>query len=175
MTEQKSTAPNYFLGIFLILLGVLILLIQLDRFGWEDFWPLIIIAGGVLFILGFIFNRENYGLLMPGTILFITGVLFFYMTQSRWHYMENLWPTFVLAPGIGFFLMFLFGPKGNHLWIPGLILVSLALIFYAEFWYSFKFWPVLLIIIGIYLILSKTKLKKPSQEGDFLGENKKPN
>lgn len=160
MAKQNSSVSNLMLGVFLILLGIFILLIQIGRFTWYDFWPILITAAGLLFIIGFFINKENYGLLMPGSILLIIGILFLYLTQSHWYYMENLWPTFILAPGIGFFMMHFFGPKKDKLWIPGMILVLLSVIFYAQFCFYFRYWPIILILLGIYLILSKPKNKE---------------
>ncbi len=160
MAKKNSSKPNLAFGIFLIILGLFILLIQNSRFTWGDSWPLIIIAAGLLFFIGFFINKINYGLLMPGSILLIIGVLFLYLTQMGWYHMENLWPTFLLAPGIGFFMMCFFGPKKNKLWIPGTILVLLSVIFYAQFCFYFRYWPVILILLGLYLIFSQTKKKK---------------
>jgi hypothetical protein len=166
MTENRS-GSNYVLGMFLILLGILILLIQLNRIDWENFWPFILIAIGLLFILGFFLNRRNYGLLMPGSIFLIVGGLFLYMTQSSWREMEYLWPTFILAPGIGFLLMFLFGEAHNKLWVPGVILLAFSVAFYARAWDFLRYWPILLIVIGIYLIVRTVGPKTDSKEGDF--------
>ncbi|MBL7135596.1 MAG: hypothetical protein ISS81_03260 [Candidatus Marinimicrobia bacterium] len=68
--------------------------------------------------------------------------------------------------------MFLFAPKGNALWIPGGILVTLALIFYARFCIYFRYWPVILILIGLFLILSgfgKKEHTEPKDTVDFTG------
>ena len=171
MAERNSSIPNLILGIFLIILGLFILLIQNSRFIWGDSWPLIVIAAGLLFFIGFFINKENYGLLMPGSILLIIGILFLYLTQTGWYQMEDLWPTFILAPGVGFFMMCLFGPKKNKLWIPGTILVLLAIIFYAQFYYYFPYWPVIFILVGLYLIISHLK-REIQKENDFSETNK---
>jgi len=173
MSEKKQVHSNYILGLFLILLGVFILIIQSDYFHWDNFWPYILIISGTLFFLGFIVNRNNFGLLMPGSILLIIGVLFLYLNSGNWYRMEELWPTFILAPGIGFLFMFLFGPKGNALWIPCFILVTIALLFYARFWCILRYWPVALILIGLYIILSGLwgkDSKSSDNPVDFTGE-----
>jgi len=172
MSKKQSTNSSYVLGIFLIILGVFILIIQSGYVNWANFWPFILIIGGTLFFFGFFLNRKNFGLLMPGAILLITGMLFQYLNHTHWHYMEELWPTFILAPGLGLLLMFLFGPKGNALWIPGSILVTLALIFYARFCYFFRYWPIVLILVGLYLIFSgfgKKENTEPKDPVDFTG------
>ena len=172
MSGKQSKNSSYALGALLIILGIFMLIVQFGYVNWGKFWPFILIIGGTLFFFGFFLNRKNFGLIMPGTILFIIGVLFLYTSHSHWHYMEELWPTFILAPGVGLLLMFLFGPKGNAFWIPGSILVTLALIFYARFWYFFRYWPIVLILVGLYLIFSgfgKNEHTEPEDPVDFTG------
>jgi hypothetical protein len=154
MTEQTSNS-NWIGGIFLILLGILIILVQFNYFDWSDLWPLVLVGVGLLFLIGFFVNHSNFGLLMPAMILLIIGTLFLYLERTSWYNMNNLWPTFILAPGVGFFFMYFFGPQNNRLWIPGTILVSIAAIFFAGELSVFRYWPVLLILLGLYLIFGK--------------------
>jgi uncharacterized membrane protein len=160
MSEQAKNHSNYTVGIILILLGVFFLCVQLDLVNWDNFWPIILIVGGLLFYLGFLVNRRNFGLLMPGTILLVIGVLFFYTNRGYWNRMDELWPTFVIAPGLGFILMYIFGPKGNALWIPATVLIVLACLFYGRLWGIFRYWPVILIAVGLYLLVRGLNLPK---------------
>ena len=105
---------SLFLGFLLIAAGALLLA---DNFGYLDYdwyrlwhyWPLLLIAGGVLFWLGWLGNRKEHGLLLPGTILIVYGALFWYNVTTGWWHMEHLWPFFMIGPGLGFFAMYLFG------------------------------------------------------------------
>jgi len=166
MSEQPKNHSNYTVGIILILLGAFFLCVQLGLVNWDNFWPIILIVGGLLFYLGFLVNRRNFGLLMPGTILLVIGVLFFYTNQGYWHRMDELWPTFVLAPGLGFILMYIFGPKGNALWIPATVLIVLACLFYGRLWGIFRYWPVILIAVGLYLLVRGFNLPKEPANKD---------
>ncbi|MDO9548996.1 MAG: hypothetical protein Q7J65_08555 [Candidatus Marinimicrobia bacterium] len=173
MAENQTNKSNFITGFLLILLGIFLLSAQFGYICWGNLWPFFLIIGGVLFFLGFLLNRRNYGLLMPGSVLTVIGLLFLYTNAGRWYEMENFWPTFVLAPGIGFVLMFLFGPKGNALWIPAAILCTIALVFYARFWRIFQYWPIVLILIGLYIIFSGIwgkDSKGPEDPVDFTGE-----
>ena len=152
---------NLFSGILLILLGVILFLGQFVYLHWYDSWPLLIIGIGVLFLAGFALDLTNYGLLMPASILLITGTLFLYLDRTTWHNMSYLWPTFILAPGIGFIFMFFFGPAKNHLWFPGILLITIAALFYAEQWDYLRYWPVLLILLGIYLLVERRPRVNP--------------
>lgn len=153
MAENRVNKSNKTTGIILILVGIVLLLAQFGRFRWENLWPLFLIVGGGFFFLGFFSNRENYGLLMPASVLTVIGLFFLYSNSGRWDQMEVLWPTFVLAPGIGFVLMYIFAPKGNSFWIPASILLIIALVFYARFWLLLRYWPVILIVLGVYLLI----------------------
>ncbi len=155
---QKTSLPY---GIFLILLGVFIFLIQNNTITWGNFWPIIILGMGIIFLIVYLFQRQNYPLLMPGSILTIIGLLFLYFTQTgHWEKMNNLWPTFILAPGIGFILMHFLGDQKKLFWIPGTIITSTALVFYCRFWDFLKYLPIILILIGVYLIISRLFEKK---------------
>ncbi len=166
MAENQTNKSNFITGLLLILLGVFLLSAQFGYICWENLWPFFLIVGGILFFLGFLLNRRNFGLLMPGSVLTVIGLLFLYTNAGRWYEMEHLWPTFVLAPGIGFILMYLSGPKGNGLWIPAIILCTIALVFYARFWFIFRYWPVILIAVGLYILINANKRKPKSESKD---------
>ena len=144
-------------GFLLVAVGALLLA---DNFGYLYFdwyqiwqyWPLLLIGGGVLFWLGWLNNRKEHGLLMPGTILIVYGVLFWYNMNTNWWYMEDLWPFFMIVPGLGFLAMYLFGPRDKGLLVPAAILIGLGVIFLGE-WYHFRLiWPLILIAIGVRLL-----------------------
>ena len=158
--ENKIDTNKSFLGIFLVILGILLYIIQTGIINWENFWPLIMIIFGMLFIIGFLINRQNFGLLLPGTILLIVGLMFFYMIHGNWHTMDRLWPVFILAPGIGFLVMQLVSPASNKFWIPGGILTGLSFIFLSHNYHFFIYIPLIFILIGIILIASSFKTDK---------------
>jgi uncharacterized membrane protein HdeD (DUF308 family) len=155
MVEKRSSKANLFTGITLIILGIVFALIQYSNLRWDNFWPLILVAGGILFFTRFLMDRSNYSSLMPGSILLIIGILFFYLTLTSWSKMEYLWPTFILAPGIGFLLIYIFNPEKNNSWVAAVILILLAIVFYAQFFTKSEIWPIFLIIIGLYLIIKQ--------------------
>ena len=142
------------IGIGLVILGVLFLS---ENFGYVEFdfqniWPVFVLLAGISFGLGYFQDRKNYGLLMPASILIIYGLLFLYCSVEGWYVMSDLWPVFIIGPGIGFFMMYLFGGREKGLLIPASILTGIAALFmisHSGFW---RFWPIGLIIVGIVLI-----------------------
>ena len=98
------------------------------------------------------------GILFPSTILTLFGIFFFITTWLNWQHMEALWPTFILVPGLTFFVFYFAQPKKEKgILIPAFILTGLALVFYLSFSFSAKFWPLILIALGLILLILPRK------------------
>lgn len=157
-------------GIILIALGIILLGDNLGLFyvSMDTFWPWFMIAGGALFLVGWMSNREKYGLLMPATILLVYGFLFLYTSYDRWWRMEDLWPFFLIGPGLGFLLMYQLGTKERGLLVPASILLGLGIIFLIGEGTGRFFLPLLLIFIGILLLLKSKRKEKEIPEAEEL-------
>lgn len=113
-------------GTVLLLVGVVLTLGQL---GWINLdhltWPIILLAIGVIFHLYYIFTKDhNEGLLVPGGILLVYGVLFL-LSQSG-QPIEKLWPMFILGPAFGLFELYLFSRGRMGSMIPVFILTAIG-------------------------------------------------
>lgn len=151
--ERRSLVP----GLFLITIGAIILAANLSWFSILDFWPLLVILTGLFFFALWLRERENYGLLMPAAVVTIIGFLFLYCQGNGWWYMSDLWPIFIIAPGIGFFLMYIFGEQEGGLLVPGSILLVIGTLFLSIHDWSGWWWPILLILIGAVLLFRPPK------------------
>ncbi|MBD3275304.1 MAG: hypothetical protein GF372_08345 [Candidatus Marinimicrobia bacterium] len=140
--NQKN---NYIFGIALIVFGLLILLYNVGVLHLRHWWPLILVALGVAFFVGWFNDRNQTGLLLPGAILVILGFQFWFLHAG--------WQIYVLAPAVGFWLMYFLGPRDVGLLIPAIILTLVAVVFWFEGTAYYEYWPVLFIIAGIILIL----------------------
>ena len=142
------------IGLVLIGLGLLFLADNLDivELDFSSLWPILVLLFGLAFVLSFLHNRKNYGLLMPATIFTLYGLLFWYCSLTDWNNMHSLWPLFLIGPGLGFYLMYLLGGKEKGLLVPAGILVGLGLIFLLRFNIMLKYWSLILIVMGVYLI-----------------------
>jgi hypothetical protein len=143
-------------------LGAIFLAANLLDAGWQSLWPMLFFAGAAVNWTIFFTNPRNIGVLMPAAILLIYGALFQYCALTGWWRMSELWPTFILGPGVGLLMMYLFGKHERGLLVPACILIGLAVIFFVAFgpWrYLSRYWPIALIIAGLLLLLRRQKLQ----------------
>ena len=108
---------SFLAGITLILIGALSLAFTLvmPMLGWGVWmwgawrlWPLLVVAGGLLFVVSPLLARGRRGLgglFIPGVPILTTGgILLYASVMDAWHAWEWLWPLEVLAIAIGFLL-----------------------------------------------------------------------
>ena len=95
------------LALFFILLGVYLLLNELDIGipGWDVIWPICPLAGGLAFLGGYMFGqRRDPGQVFVGTAATLVGVAFFFITLGplEYHDLGTWWPVFVLIGSVAF-------------------------------------------------------------------------
>lgn len=159
-------------GIILIAIGLVVLGDNLGLFylSWDTFWPWFMIIGGVLFLLGWMNDREKYGMLMPASVLLVYGFLFLYSSYDGWWRMDELWPFFLIGPGIGFLMMYFLGKKENGLLVPATILLGLGSVFLIGSGTPRFFWPILLIILGALLLFKSRRREEDIPEAEEIAE-----
>jgi hypothetical protein len=158
-----------FLGILLVLLGVFLFTnrgsVMDPGSVFSYFWPsLFVIPLGILFHWMYFFatQRRGIGLLIPGGILLLGGVVCqISMLFDIWSYM---WPGFPLAVALGLLEFYWFGGRNRWILVPVFILSSVSLIFFAIFTvgtiFSFNFFgqssaAIVLIVFGLVMLFSK--------------------
>ena len=161
---MEHRGSNFIWGFFLIGMGIIFLIGNLSRVGMESLWPVFPLTVGLAFCVGYFYDRKNYGLLMPGSILIVVSLLFFYCNFTDWWHMETLWPVFILAPAVGFLAMYFGGAKEQGLLIPAGILSGVGIIFLFVTSGFGDYWPLFLILAGVLLILLKGLPKKDIEE-----------
>jgi hypothetical protein len=167
--RSRSLIP----GLALIIVGILILLANLGTFNLLKFWPLLVIAVGLVFLVQGFRDRENYGLFMPAMVLIISGCLFGWCELDGWWNMSDLWPLFIGAPGLGFILMYLFGERDGGLLIPGSILLMLCIIFLGLNPRISRWWPAILVFVGLILLIWPPE-RKPGKQAETEGTSEEP-
>ncbi len=117
-------------ALILIAAGVVLLLVNLNILSLHILtqWPLVPILIGFGMWMGYLDNRRDWGLVIPGTILLCVGILFYCCTTMGWRIMSSWWPVFILAPGLGFFAAYLASGRYFGLLIPACILTGIGLL-----------------------------------------------
>lgn len=144
-------------GIILILLGLLFLASEIfpDVFTfWE--WPFIIILVGLVFLLWAVLGGVG-GLAIPGCILSgIGGILYYQNTYDAWGTWSFIWSLIPGFVGLGIMLSGLIDKDFKGQFFSGFTLLVISAVLFFAFGSFFglahevaKFWPVLLVLLGL--------------------------
>ena len=149
-------------GSVLTLFGVFFLVARFNLFAVDKIWPLILLILGIGFLMAFRIDTRNYGFLMPAAILIVSSLPLFYCAFTSWEKMIGLWPLFLVAPAIGFFLMFAYKPEEQNLLLPAWVLLSVGLLFLLLINFLAQYWPLVLLVLGLLLIFANLLLHRKS-------------
>lgn len=123
----------------------------------------VLFAIGLPFLVAYLFNRANWGLLIPAYVLLVIGV--FVPLEDLGVLDDNLTVTYILfAIAIPFFVVFIRNSKNWWALIPGGILAVIALSFLiAEASVEYIF-AAALIVAGILIVVRQfTRREEPPQ------------
>jgi hypothetical protein len=154
-------------GAALIAFGLLALASQVFRgFNWGILWNFIIVGIGALFFVAmFAGGRQTAALAIPGSIVSGIGlVLLFQNITHHWESMFYFWTLILLFVGTGIYIMGWYSgdigqrQSGSRVMKVGLILLIIFGAFFEMLFSSFNnfIFPVLLILLGAYLLLSRS-------------------
>ncbi|MBG0785644.1 MAG: hypothetical protein H0S79_11125 [Anaerolineaceae bacterium] len=158
-------------GIILILLGLLFLAGEIFpglRSFWE--WPFMIVLVGLVFLFWAAIGGVG-GLAIPGSILTgIGGILYYQNAYNAWETWSFAWALIPGFVGIGIWLSGLIDRNFKSSFFSGLSLMVISAILFFAFGSFFgmtpevtKYWPVLLVILGV-ISLIKAFVRKPKTE-----------
>ena len=161
-TSSAERRGSVFGGLIIIAIGVWFLMsslgVNLPNIG--NMWPVFPVLGGLAFLGAYLFGDErDSGFLIPGVGGLLTGVFFFMFTFGiyEWGEMGRLWPVFPLIGGVAFLAMF-FAERDGGLLVPALggIAVGIVGLLATTIGFSLAwlgtYWPVILIILGIFVL-----------------------
>jgi hypothetical protein len=119
-------------GVILALLGVLFLLNNFYHFlDAELVWPLFLLIPVIPLAIQWLEKgREASGAVIPITILVFYCGYFLWLTHTSWAGAGTTWPNYMIAPGLGFLLLY-FIERRTGLLVPAFILLGLAAAFYS--------------------------------------------
>ena len=176
MSTNRSNPGSLIAGAALIGFGLLALAGQFFRgFNfWGVIWPFFIIGVGVLFLVGmYTGGKSAAGLAIPGSIFTFVGLMLFLQNLSgHWESWSYGWTVILMAVGTGIYIMGRYTENpgqresGSRLIKIGAILFVIFGGFFEMIFNSFAFsrfiFPVALILLGIYLIMGRSRsLTKP--------------
>ncbi len=159
MDKEKRT--NLAGGILLILVGAVLLAAQiLPGFFIEFSWPWIIIFVG-LFLFGLGAAVGEPGMAVPACIVGgIGGILYYQNVTGHWESWSFAWTLIPGFVGVGIVLMNLLSGEGVQSFREGGFLILVSLTLFAVFGSFFgalglvgKYWPVLLILLGVLILI----------------------
>lgn len=167
--EQNSINRFPIIGLVLVLLGVALLLNQMNVIhigGMALVWLGLLVYGAAVVIRSFINNDRSK--VFFGTLCFLTGILFFILKAGFISGAFSIYfPAFIIIVGLAFFMLFVFNTKDWHLLIPALIFLALGaalMLTHLGYWYSrdvwrtiASYWPILLILIGGTMLIRRWK------------------
>jgi hypothetical protein len=162
--EKRKQFPVF--GIFLILIGFGILFDRMNLFDftWKKIWPIGLGLIGIWMTISAILYNQR-GKVFGGSFIFLFGILYFLKNYDFISLRQDIFlPALLLILGLSFFMLFVFEPRDWGVLIPSIIFIGLGLfitftrlgyIFYYELWdFVAIYWPLLLIIIGISMLIS---------------------
>ncbi len=159
---MKKYSSNLTFGVLLILIGGGLLLKQMGffEFGWDEIYPVALLILGAMSMMSVARGDKNAS--FWGSFLLICGAYTFLKNYGivDFPWQVNTWSVILLAFGISFIVLYLLKPQDWGVLIPGAILTffGLVAIFENLSWFSFRvlrdFWPAILIVIGLGIILS---------------------
>jgi hypothetical protein len=180
MQTNRSNTGGLIAGTLLIVFGLMALAGQFFRgVDWGFLWPFAIIGFGALFFVAmFAGGKGTAAFAIPGSIVGGIGlILLFQNITQRWESMSYFWTLIIMFVGVGIYIMGLYGGDENQK-RSGLRVMKVGFILFVIFGaffemifssYSNIIFPVLLILLGAYLVVSRSGLlrtKKTDEPSD---------
>lgn len=171
---SKARRSDLIFGIILLLIGGWFLAAQFKLvpglsqiMNVQYQWPLIVIGVGVfMFLLGLLFRAP--GLSVPACIVGgIGGILYWTNSTGNWGDWSFLWSLIPGFVGLGIILSTALGGGDRKGYREGLRLILISAILFVIFimltsgqGYFLKYWPVLVILAGIWILIQNIFRRK---------------
>jgi hypothetical protein len=180
MTKRKKPRyPNKLLiaGVTVALAGGVLTLWNLGYLPQPGrLWPVPVILVGLFFLYMAWPRRKSARWIIPGMVLTLGGTVFLLMnTVLASQSLARIWPAFMLVTGLSL-VPYGFRRKSSArtaIVVPGLF-ISLLALFFLSFslhheaggfgLFVRQWWPMILVIIGIALVISFFTMRKPTNK-----------
>jgi len=92
----------FVLGLFFLIRNYDIFSFDYYFYGFEDFWPIFLIAVGLGFIVMYFFKPHDWGVLIPGGVLLFFGIVLLLRNTGvlYWRNFADYWPLILIAVGV---------------------------------------------------------------------------
>lgn len=175
MQTNRSNVGALIGGALLIGFGLLALVERtLPGMDWGSLWPFaLIVLGGLFFVVMFATGRSGAAFAIPGSIISGIGLVLLYQTiTDNWESMSYFWTFIIMFVGLGIYIMGWYGQdasqrkSGAGVMKIGFILFIIFGAFFEMIFSSLDnlLFPILLILFGGYLVLSRSGLFSRKQE-----------
>jgi hypothetical protein len=171
MMNERRNISGAFFGLLLIGLGIIFLAGQfIDVRIGAFLWPFVVIAFGGMFFVGMLLGGPSAGgLAIPGSIIAMIGlILLGHNTFGHWEGWSYDWTLILIAVGIGLVIRGYWSHMESSR-SAGWNLIKIGAIFFVLFGAFFElvigfgdrtllnraFWPLALIGVGAYLLISR--------------------
>ena len=166
MQTNRSNPGALLGGTLLIAFGLLSLTIRLLRdVDWALVWPFIVLGLGALFFVAMLAGGKQYAVLaIPGSFTAGIGLMLLLLNiTDHWESLSYFWTLIILFIGAGIYIMGLHASDekqrqaGAGVMKAGVVLFLIFGTFFEMIFSSFNqiFFPVLLIVLGSYLVLKR--------------------
>lgn len=102
--EKNRNQTVLVIGVILIAIGILSLLGKVFNFmNWDNLWPLVVIGVGAAFIVGMLLGDKSLGrFAVPGSIIITIGLILLFMNiTNRWEAWSYAWALIICGAGAG--------------------------------------------------------------------------
>lgn len=175
MQTNRSNTGSLIGGALLVAFGLLSLVSRVFHgLDWGFLWPFFVIGFGALFFVAmFVGGRGAAAFAIPGSIVGGIGlVLLFQNSMQHWESMSYFWTLIIMFVGLGIYIMGWYGQdatqrqSGLGVMKVGFILFIIFGTFFEMIFSSFNsiIFPMLLIILGGYLVISRSGLFRSRRE-----------
>ncbi|MBN1550938.1 hypothetical protein JW979_05700 [bacterium] len=108
-TRRRANSGALFWAVALLIVGGFYILRNygmLEEYYLDEYWPVYMLAAGIAFIVMFIVNPKEWGVLIPGALLSFFGgtQLLENLDDNYWeygNYFEEYWPVILIVIGTG--------------------------------------------------------------------------
>ena len=175
MQTKRNNIGALIGGAILIGIGLLSLVSRLyTGIDWGLLWPVAIIGFGALFFIAmFAVGKSGAAFAIPGTIITGIGLVVLFQNITRhWTTMSYIWTLIIIFVGLGIYIMGRYGEDANQRQ-AGARVMKIGTILFIIFGTIFEtvfsslnniIFPILLILLGGYLVLSRSGLLNRKQE-----------